>query len=329
MRPSTNEYYSHAKHPGHRRESNQHPLPPKSVSDPTSSSSAAINPRTSTLKAPLATTRMSRSQSDTSTMRRELDLIQARNGVGTCRKVGERRSTISTTTSPVVASSERMTASSTPKNRSRSSSFLSRFGGSNKKASTNDNQDQDQTDDEDSGHASETVGEDDHYNRPSSYSFSRSLSGIPSLPTLSSLKKLGTSTPRYDTLDDSPTSSNPPTTSFSRPSFERTHTAPPSLILHPTPSPQYIAAWSFTSTSPSELSFPKSSVVSFSHALNDDWWYGTIVLDGAGAGGEGKSGLFPSAFVVPYVGSEKRVPPPRPPPRRTSEKSPFEEVVYG
>lgn len=258
-------------------------------------------------------------------MRRELDLIQARNGVGTCRKAGERRSTISTTTSPVVASSERMTASSTPKNRSRSSSFLSQFGGSNKKASTNDNQDQDHTDDEDSAHrASDTEGQDDHYNPPSSYSFSRSLSGIPSLPTLSSLKKLGTSTPRYDTLDDSPTSSNPPTTSFSRPSFERTHTAPPSLILHPTPSPQYIAAWSFTSTSPSELSFPKSSVVSFSHALNDDWWYGTIVLDGAGAGGEGKSGLFPSAFVVPYVGSEKRVPPPRPPPRRINDKSPFE-----
>ncbi|BGP43344.1 hypothetical protein JCM10450v2_007494 [Rhodotorula kratochvilovae] len=287
-------------------------------SAPSSSSSRS---RSASLQVPPASTRMSRSQSESSIHAPALPASSSTGGVFSILGPNRsRRSTVSSQTSDGAAAAE------PPKNRSRSGSMLERFaiGNKNKK--------------KDASPVDTPTAEEEHdpYGEPApapAQSGSSSPSRFaPSIPTLGSLKKLSLSTGggKYGSLGEedaapasavSPTSSS--TSSLSRrlpPVLKRTHTAPASSSSSsPTPSsPRRTAApplparggpvgrtfraqWAYVPAASvadddddGELPLARGEVVRVEREVNSDWWIGVAVRNG-------RRGMFPAAYVVPHL----------------------------
>ncbi|KAK4699281.1 hypothetical protein P7C70_g6983, partial [Phenoliferia sp. Uapishka_3] len=294
---------------------------------------SAPHTRATSLAVPKVATRMSRSYSDSSVMQEVAS--SAASNTGPRSGSGLRRTTI---TSSFSDSREKEksdgsgngSGKETPKSRSRSGSMLSRFTGGGKKekekekekkargressaaASRGSDEEEELADD-----PNDLEADNDSYRSASPPpNFSSNLS-MPTMPTLNSLKKLGSASPKYNSLDDD-YSSSPLNTSYSsppsssshsktlrgsassptirQPSFIRTQTAP---TMRPRPSSidTFIAKWAFKGdpTDSSELPLEKNDVVRVERHVNAEWWIGTII-EGAG---RGRKGMFPAAFVVP------------------------------
>lgn len=282
------------------------------------------------------------------------------------RSAGNRRTTVSNSSAaatPWTAKDKDKDRDGTtsPKSRSRSGSMLSRFTGSgkkdkDKKARESARDDDDSQNEERLADGLDAADDDD---QDSYRSVSPTPFAMPSMPTLGSLKKLGSggTGSKYDTLLDSDSSpsrglkSASSSPSMRQPPFKRTQTAPP---LH-TSSDLFEAKWAFRGddTDESELPLEKGDVVRREREISAEWWVGTIVEGSV----PGRTGMFPSNHVTPAEAHEvdggapgsplmtltpppgigraatsspspKKAPPP-PPPRRTTapglgfESSPF------
>ncbi|GAA6046824.1 hypothetical protein JCM3770_005661 [Rhodotorula araucariae] len=293
-------------------------------------SSSSSRSRSASLQVPPASTRMSRSQSESSIHAPAVPTSSA----GVFSILGpnrSRRSTVSSQTSDGASAEP-------PKNRSRSGSMLERFAIGNKSKK------------KDVSPADSPAAEQaDPYGEPvdaqaGTGSPSRFAPSMPSLPTLGSLKKLSLSSGggggggKYGSLGEedagtvSPTSST--SSSLSRrlpPALKRTHTAPAMSSTSPSPPPRrtvappllarstpvgrmYRAQWAYvpgredasadghsdadTDTDTGggggdgELALARGDVIRVESEVNADWWIGTAR--------DGRRGMFPSAYVVPH-----------------------------
>lgn len=129
-------------------------------------------------------------------------------------------------------------------------------------------------------------------------SFSR-----PSLPTLNSIKKLATSSPKYNSLADPPSPIEPtPPSPIQQPRFARAQTLPSPSSANPPLDRLYAPTWDFVTTAQDELTLHKNRgvVVRVERMVNSDWWIGSVVkADDPST--VGAKGLFPSAYVEPVL----------------------------
>ncbi|GAA5973608.1 hypothetical protein JCM11641_007147 [Rhodosporidiobolus odoratus] len=208
--------------------------------------------RSASLQVPLATARMSRSQSDSSV--RGDPAPPSSSFFSSLGPNRTRRSTVSSQASEKDTPAPHGSGESSTKNRSRSGSVLERFALGNKgkkRESSAPTGDEDQGgDDQDPSSPPSSGG------TSSSSRFTSSSLNMPGLPTLGSIKKFATATggSKYGSLADEPKTVAVPTsplhTSFSSsprpgssngarmtpPLFKRTQTAPPSTSSSPSPS---------------------------------------------------------------------------------------------
>lgn len=108
--------------------------------------------------------------------------------------------------------------------------------------------------------ADDDVGEQED-NDADSYTSStsrRTLPSMPTLPTLGNFKMLGSSSPRYDSISDEPSS-----IAAARPKNERTQTAPPTSrpSLGSIVGSRFEAKWAFETHDDGELPMEKGAVV--------------------------------------------------------------------
>ncbi|GAA5902967.1 hypothetical protein JCM5296_004506 [Sporobolomyces johnsonii] len=288
-----------------------------------SRASSPARARSSSLHVPAVATRLSRSQSDSSVRAPPPTLVGSfLSPLGPGRA---RRSTVSSQTSDKDKEKEKE-GKGEVKNRSRSGSMLERFAfgagkkdKSKKKDKENGGGEVDADDQESDRELDEPRPSSSGTSTPSR--FVPSGIGMPSLPTLGSLKKLtAPSASRYGSLPDADTPAPAAPTTFTSPrrlaapALKRTQTAPPtsspttSSPHRPPLSPlsrssdvvgqTFISKWAYNPSlaDPDELELDKGDLVRVEKEVNADWWIG-VTIEGRH---EGSKGMFPSAYVVPY-----------------------------
>ncbi|KAI5474687.1 BAR adaptor protein [Pseudohyphozyma bogoriensis] len=141
----------------------------------------------------------------------------------------------------------------------------------------------------------------------------------PTMPQLPSLKKLGSSTSKYESLDDdgsgvsfvresSPVSSSSrnghlSATTVRHPSLKR-HATSPSLLttsalgLDDEVGKTYRAQWQFAASEANEVRLEKGDTIKVTKVVNSDWWIGRKT-------DTGEEGMFPSAYVTLVEEEEK------------------------
>ncbi|GAA5937882.1 hypothetical protein JCM1841_003867 [Sporobolomyces salmonicolor] len=286
-----------------------------------SHASSSARARSSSLHVPAVSTRMSRSQSDSSV--RAPPPTLAGTFLSPLGPGRARRSTVSSQTSDKDKEKE---GKGEVKNRSRSGSMLERFAfgagkkdKSKKKDKENGGGEADADDQESDRELDEARPSSSGTSTPSR--FVPSGIGMPSLPTLGSLKKLtAPSASRYGTLRDADTPTLDSSTTFTSsrrlapPALKRTQTAPPASSPRPS-SPRrrplspvfpssdvvgqtFISKWAYNPSlaDPDELELDKGDLVRVEKEVNADWWIG-VTIEGRH---EGARGMFPSAYVVPH-----------------------------
>ncbi|GAA5846663.1 hypothetical protein JCM9279_003400 [Rhodotorula babjevae] len=295
------------------------------------SSSSAPRPRSSTLQAPPSSTRMARSQSESSILSAPTPASSTTSGMFSMLGPNRsRRSTVSSQTSDGAAASAAGAAGDSAKNRSRSGSMLERFAlGKNKKKDVSPAETPTAEEPDDEPPAQQRSG-------ASSPSRSRIAPSMPSLGSFKKLSLVGAGSGKYGSLgedDAEPAATTSPTSSTASfasrrvpPVLRRAETAPaapvpsPRRAVPPLPSrgpvgKTFRAQWAYVPASSStdhgtddesedELELEKGDVVRVEREVTADWWTGRVVAGGRGSSAEraqGRKGMFPSAYVVPHV----------------------------